>query len=80
MMDMRPRWTIQKNPARFPVDRKQPWVVFETAAALHGTPLLARFKSCPDAKTWARENAPEDTEVIIVKALKRSCRACGQRI
>lgn len=80
MIDMRPRWTIQKNPARFPVDRKAPWVIFETAARLHGSPLIGRFASCPEAKTWAKENAPDDTEVVIIKTLKRSCRSCGQPV
>lgn len=78
MMEIRPRWTIQKNPARFPRDRKLPWVVFETASKVHATPLVNRFATCPEAKEWARENASEDTEVVIVKTLKRSCRSCGQ--
>jgi hypothetical protein len=78
MMDIRPRWTIQKNPPRFPRDRKQPWVVFETAAGVHGTAVMSRFASCAAAKSWAKAQAPDDTEVVIVKKLKRSCSVCGQ--
>jgi hypothetical protein len=80
VMDMRPRWTIQKNPPHLPVSKDKPWAIYETAARLHGEPLMERFQSCPAAKAWAIENAPDDTEVIVVKRLKRACRYCGQEI
>lgn len=78
-VDLPPRWTIQKNPPRFPIDPKFPWVVYETAARVHGTPLLERFSSCSAAKVWAVENAPQDTEVVVLKRLKRPCLHCGRK-
>lgn len=63
-----------------PVNNAKPWAIFETAARVHGEPLMERFQSCPAAKARAIENAPDDTEVIIVKRVKRACRHCGQEI
>lgn len=59
-VDIRPRWTIQKNPPHLPVNAAKRWAIFETAARLRGEPLMERFQSAQRLK-----RGPQRTRQMI---------------